>query len=658
MYVISSRFEAISRNKNCNFAPHLVNHSKTINMDSKLNESKLFAEFPPVTTPEWEEKIGKDLKGADYERKLVWKTGAGFKVKPYYRNEDLEDIKYLESQPGKFPFVRGTKEASNSWHIRQDILVKDLKAANAKALDVLMKGVDSLGFILDEEHAYTTEELELLLQGIVPDAIELNFICGHNAHRLLSLLEELAAKHQWDTNKMSGSVDFDPLGHLSLKGHFCCSSEHSFKQIKNIITASENLPNYTSLAIAGHQISNAGASIVEELGFSLSMGNEYLSNLTDMDISVDDAAPRIRFNFAVGSNYFLEIAKMRAARLLWAQIVKAYNPQNEASMKLKSHTVTTDWNKTVYDPYVNMLRTTTEAMSAALGGTDSLTVRPFNAHYEETTDFSERIARNQQLLLKEESNFDKIADPAAGSYYIENLTNSIAEEAWKLFLAVEDKGGYTEAFKKGFIQETVEATAQQRNMNIATRKEILLGTNQFPNFTEQIDKLDPKLFEAKEQPLASNIIAQPLKPYRGAMEFEILRYKTDQFAQSNKRPLAFMLTIGNLTMRKARAQFACNFFACAGFQVQDNNGFATIEEGLAAAREARADIIVICSSDDEYTTLAPQAKEQLGDEAILVVAGYPKAVMDELSAQGIQNFIHVKSNVLEVLKKYQKELGI
>ena len=321
------------------------------------------------------------------------------------------------------------------------------------------------------------------------------------------------------------------------------------------------------------------------------------------------------------------------------------------------HGETSDWNKTVYDPYVNMLRTQTEAMSSVLGGLDSYTVKPFNSVYEDTTEFSERIARNQQLLLKEESHFGKIADPAAGSYYIESLTESISEEAWKLFLDVQEKGGYLAAFKAGFVQETIKATAQKRDMAVATRKENFLGTNQFPNFGEVAEKeMDAALFVAEDK-TAEDAICETLKPYRGAQAFEAMRYKTDVYAKENGRPKVMMFPMGNLNMRKARAQFACNFFACAGFDVEDHNGFETVEEGVNFVTEKNAKIVVVCSSDDEYATIVPEVFEALKGKATVVVAGAP-ACAEELKAKGIENFINVKSNVLETLKAYQAKLGI
>lgn len=307
---------------------------------------------------------------------------------------------------------------------------------------------------------------------------------------------------------------------------------------------------------------------------------------------------------------------------------------------------------TIFDANVNMLRTQTEAMSATLGGVDSLTVLPYDIIFKTPDDFSERIARNQQLLLKEESHFDKITDPAAGSYYIETLTNEIAAQAWKLFLEVEDKGGFFEMVKSGEVQKAVKATAANRLKNVSSRREVLLGTNQFPNFTETASqKLEQKTCKSCGCSSNDNGAIETLPCVRGAEEFETLRFATE----SGKRPKVFMLTIGNLAMRLARAQFSSNFFACAGYEIIDNLGFKTVEEGVNAAMDKKADIVVLCSSDDEYAEYAPQAFEMLKDKAILVVAGAP-ASMDELKAKGIEHFIHVKSNVLDTLKGFNGKL--
>ena len=632
-------------------------------MDSTKEKSKgekLFADFPPVPTETWEAAIARDLKGADYERKLIWKTMEGFNVKPYYRAEHLKDLDYLKVFPGDFPFVRGNRKKENKWFVRQDIAVDlMIEKANKKALDILMKGVDSLGFVLDPDKKPAVEEIEKLMENIYSHLVEINFVCGEQAPAVFDIYLQLVKKYNRDLQKIHGSVDYSPLKHLVLKGRFYTGEEHDFETAKKLIEASGIVPNFRTLSVDASVFKNAGSSIVEELAFGLAWGSEYLTRLTDKGLTVDAIAPKIKFVFGTGSNYFMEIAKLRAARLLWAKIVNTYGPSHAGITTAYIHSVNTTWNKTLYDAHVNMLRTTTEAMSAIIGGTDSLAVEPYNAAFEDPGDFAERIARNQQLILKEESHFDKIVDPSAGSYYIENLTHSIATEAFKLFLETDEKGGFIQAFKNGFVQEKIAETARKRDMAIATRKEILLGTNQFPNLKEAEEKaLDAAIFTPATQ-TAENALAQPLKLYRGAQAFEMIRYKTDQYVlQGNKRPQVFLFTYGNLAMRKARAQFTENFFGCAGFGIIDNNGFKTVDEGVKAVRAQKPGIVVICAADEDYPEIAPEIYNRLGAETIVVVAGYPKDSVEMLKEKGIRHFIHVKSNVLEALKEFQQMLKI
>ncbi len=615
---------------------------------------KLFEEFPPISAEAWKEKVVTDLKGADFDRKLVWRTNEGFAVQPFYRQEDFKKLGYLDALPGEFPFVRGTKTKDNDWYVRQNIVVKDLKEANKKALDILMKGVTSLGFVFTACADLTEEDIAMLLNNICLESVEVNFVCCCKSPKFASLLANYIKNGKWNPENVVASVSVDPVGEYLLTGKM---SETVFADLKALLEETSGLKRFRTIAVNGKNFGNAGASVVQELAFALAQGVEYLTSLTEAGAELKAVAKNIKFNLSVSANYFMEIAKFRAGRMLWAQIVKAYGVDCDCYCKMKVHAETGSWNKTVYDPYVNMLRTQTEAMSAALGGADSITVSPFNEIYEDATEFSDRIARNQQLLLKEESSFDKIVDPAAGSYYIEELTASIAEEVWKIFLEIQDKGGFIAAAKEGFIQAVVKEMAAKRDTKVATRRENILGINQFPNFTEKLETgFDASLFEEKDL-TAEDAEIETIKPYRGAMAFEKLRAATDAYAKDNKRPMAFMLTIGNLAFRKARAQFACNFFAVAGYEVVDNNGFKTVEEGIAAAKEAGADIVVICSSDDEYAELAPAAFDLVKDDAIFVVAGAP-ACSDDLKAKGIENFIHVKSNVLEELRNYQSKLEI
>ena len=617
---------------------------------------KLFSEFPPVTTGEWEAQIAADLKGQDYEQALTWQTYEGFKVNPFYRSENLAELKYLNFLPGEFPFIRGTKSA-NGWLIRQDIFVQNFKEANKKALDILCKGVNSLGFYFDCRTDVTSEKLSLLLNDIELDSCEVNFVCPCQKCNCVEVFTGYVDRGKWDNKLVSASSAVDPLGTITMKGKFEEGGEEAaFSRLTELVRKAQILPEFRVIGVNGKFFGNSGSSVVQQLAFSLAIGTEYLTRLTDTGMNIDEVARKIKFNFSISNNYFMEIAMLRAARWLWACIVKAYRPQNEDSAKMVVHCETGNYNKTLYDPYVNMLRTQTETMSAVLGGAGSVTVQAYDSVFQTPSEFSERIARNQQILLKEEAYFDKTVDPGGGSYYIETLTSSIAEAAWKLFLQVQDKGGYLAALREGFIQKEINKMVAERNMNLAFRNDHLLGTNSFPDFSEKLEEeLDSSVFSPQDftEPGAE---VETLKFNRGAQVFERLRYKTDLYSGKNKRPVAFMLTMGNPAIRKTRALFACNFFAIAGFTVIDNNGYTTVEVGVKAAKEADADIVVVCSSDNEYITLVPEVAGMLGKE-ILVVAGNP-ACREELETKGIKNFIHVRSNMLVELGKYQELLGI
>lgn len=624
---------------------------------------KLFTDFPPVSTNEWMDVITKDLKGADFQKRLVWRTNEGFNVNPFYRAEDIEGSLAAINLPGQFPYVRSTRK-DNKWYVRQEIIVKNFAEANERALSLLQRGVTSLGFRLPKNEL-SSENLQILLQGIAPDKVELNFsTCISRTIDLARLVVDHILSLNLDVMECFGSIEFDPFRKILKKG---IDEPQWVEKAVEMVKITAPLPRYRAITVSGDRMNDAGAYSFQELGYSLSYGNEVLSALIENGINPAMAAKKIKFTMGIGANYFMEIAKFRAARWLWAEIVAAFAPEcihdcdNKAdngtcqcAAKMNIHAVTSRFNQSLYDPYVNLLRSQTEAMSATIAAVDSLTVRPFDEAFETPTAFAERIAVNQQLLLKEEAHFDKITDPSSGSYYIESLTSALADQAWNLFLNTEEAGFYA-SLKEGRVQDAINASANARFSAVANRREILLGTNQYPNFGEamssKIQSADAQCGcgggGAKDTPL------KRLNTSRLSNAFDALRLATEE---SGKRPKVFMLTIGNLAMRLARSQFSSNFFGCAGYELIDNLGFKTVEEGVNAARAKDADIVVICSSDDEYATLAPEAFNLLkGGKEIFVVAGAP-ACAEELKAVGIEHFINVRSNVLETLQSFNNKL--
>ena len=614
------------------------------------SKERLFSDFTAPTRQEWRDKIEVDLKGADYQKKMVWRTNEGFSMEPFYRKEDVDKLPLVNALPGEFPFVRGNKKKDNQWYVRQNIVADDPKAANEKALDILNRGVNSIGFRIPGEKV-SREYIETLLDGILLDCVEVSYrTCQRHVLELTDILLAYFEEKGYKKDALVGGIGFDPIERMLMKGK---DTSFLLPQMPQLVKKLEDYPGLRCVMVHSDFLCNSGAYVYQELGYALAWGKEYLEEMVEAGVPVDLAAKKIKFYMGIGGNYFMEIAKFRAARMLWARIVKQYEPKWDCACQMCITASTTTYNQTLFDSYVNMLRSQTEAMSAALAGIHSMVVTPFDAPYEVPTDFAERIARNQQLLLKEECHFDKIVDVSGGSYFVEELTTAIAKEGWKLFLSVEDEGGFLAAVKAGTVQQTINDTNVARHANAGKRKEFLLGTNQFPNFTEKSEGKEPLSCDCSCKH-SGDADVPAIKATRLASDFETLRLTTEK---AKKVPVAFMLTIGNLAMRQARAQFSCNFLAAAGYKVVDNLGFQTVEEGVDKALEAGADIVVICSSDDEYAEYAIPAYKYLNGRAMFVVAGAP-ACAEDLKAAGIENFIHVRVDQLKTLKEYNAKLGI
>lgn len=600
---------------------------------------KLFNDFPPVSTRQWEEQIHKDLKGADYDRKLVWRTSGGFSVRPYFRDEDLKEIPYLDTVPGQHPFLRGTRP-DNNWLIRQGFTVKgSLERLNERVLNALDRGVESIGFRLDKKKDYAEKDLEVILKGVFLPAVEISFegVSCEKPQVLNAFLNYIKTKCI-DPFQVRARFEFNPLGEA-----YSCGQNPSGESLDVLKTLIENCSEYPHIrvtCIRGYDYRNKGSGIVQELAFSMAMGNEYIRILKEKGMDQSMAIRSIHFHTGIGSHYFLEIAKFRAARVFWSRIAEEQGIKEPEDQKIRLHATTNFWNQTAYDMYVNLLRGTTQAMSAAIAGVDSLEVTPFDRVIREGNDFSDRLARNIQIILKEEAHFERVTDPAAGSYYVENLTKSILAESEKIYHQLMEKGGFSSKNGREWVSETIRDARERSLKSLASRKEILVGINQYPDSGVKAPK---ELSEAtKEQWM------------RAAAPFEKLRLQTDK---AFKTPQVFLLTFGNLAMCRARAQFSANFFGVAGYRIIDNNHFASLEEGIQAAVRSGARIVVACSSDEEYCGAVPLIARTLGDNIILTVAGDP-ACKEELIKEGVTHFISLRSNVLETLLQYHKEMEL
>jgi len=610
---------------------------------------KLFDMFLPVSRDEWQNKIECDLKGREYNS-LIWKTTENIIVQPFYCPEDINKDDHSSEFPGNYPFRRGNKRNGNFWEIRQDFVTGNIQESVRKATTALKGGVDALGFISTDNGGFKDTELAALLHipGITAKGI--NLVIGDNPLQTLKTLISEAG------TQVNGSISYDVLERFAFSDSLTSSPEDGIGKLADMLQyAGESLPGFRLININGRSFVNAGASVIQELAYSLSLTVEYFSRLLERGLPADYLFKNLQLNAGVGSNYFFEIAKLRAARVLWANLASAYSIKSNEVKPLYVNSITGRWNKTVYDPAVNLLRLTSEAMSAVLGGCDSLVVEPFDICYKLPDDFSERLARNIQIIIREEAYLGEVTDPAAGSYYIENITDAICENAWKLFLEIESKGGFLAAFKEGFIQSDISKTVNKKKEMISSGKDILVGTNKYTSYLDNaIERFDESYVETLHSGMNNN--PHTINMERASWQFEKLRMAIEK--HPGDRPKVFLLTTGDVIMRRARADFAANFFGSAGYKVIDNAGFSDPMAGLKAAHEANADIIVVCSSDDDYALVVPSVQSALTDnKPLLVVAGKPPCA-EILQQNGEVYFISIRTDMVKSLNSFSHMLGI
>ncbi|MDE5412523.1 methylmalonyl-CoA mutase family protein [Alkalihalobacterium chitinilyticum] len=699
----------------------------TIMEDKKALEP--FWEFPVPSYDEWRQVTEKSLKGASFEKKLVTKTYEGISLQPMYQQKDTQDLPFIDSLPGQSPFLRGAgavPSKEKAWEISQELTTSTPKQFNLVAKHDLARGQTVLNIVLDEVtkkglnieeakqmvgqsglNVTSVEDMKTAIEDIDLANIPVHIHAGANSLPVLAVLVGAAKNNNIEVSQLQGVVGMDPIGQLVENG----SIEYSLEECYNVMAdtvkwSTENAPSLQTVLVEGTPYHNGGSSAVEELAFSLATGVEYLQALTSRGVSVKDAAKSIRFVFSVGSDYFMEISKLRAARILWSKIVTAFGGE-ESDGKLTIHARTSSWTKTKYDPYVNMLRTTSEAFAAAVGGANSIHVSPFDEPIQKSTPFSRRIARNISIILQEESHIGQTADPAGGSWYVEVLTNELAEKAWALFQQVEQTGGVIEALKAGMPQQKVAETKTNRLNNISQRKDIFVGTNMYANTTEKaidvVPEDDTKYIEqyvseklnaavvpvqftdesnTVEQALQfalngasvadlasglgkteSSLVIEPIVASRGAELFEELRQANELHAKKQGETVkVFLANLGPIPSHKARADFTAGFFEVGGFEVIRNNGFMTSAEAAQAAVDSKASVVVICGKDESYQEQAAdiaQSIKQDNKEVSVMIAGKP-AEEDEVNYRnaGVDEFVHLRSNCYEVLRKLQVEKGV
>ncbi|ASY65374.1 Methylmalonyl-CoA mutase (plasmid) [Sinorhizobium sojae CCBAU 05684] len=454
------------------------------------------------TIKDWEALAEKELKASP--EKIVWQTPEGIAVKPLYMREDLANLAHLDSLPGLEPFVRGpraTMYAGRPWTIRQYAGFSTAEESNTfyrKNLAAGQQGV-SVAFDLATHRGYdsdhprvvgdvgkagvaidSAEDMKILFDGIPLDRVSVSMTMNGAVIPILANFIVTGEEQGVPREKLSGTIQNDILKEFMVRNTYIYPPEPSMRIVADIIeyTAKE-MPKFNSISISGYHMQEAGATLVQELAFTLADGREYVRAALAKGLDVDDFAGRLSFFFAIGMNFFMEAAKLRAARLLWTRIMKEFNPQNPSSLMLRTHCQTSGVSLAEQDPYNNVIRTAFEAMSAVLGGTQSLHTNSFDEAIALPTEFSARIARNTQLILQHETGVTKVVDPLAGSYYVESLTNELAEKAWALIEEVEALGGMTKAVNAGLPKRLIEEAATRRQAAVDRGEEVIVGVNKF-----------------------------------------------------------------------------------------------------------------------------------------------------------------------------------
>lgn len=707
-----------------------------------------FDEFEKPSKEKWKEKATAALKGAPFDKVMYTKTYEGLTIEPIYCAEDIEGLPHLKSKPGFGPFVRSTRPngfIKAPWRISQELTLAFPKEFNEEARFDIARGQTALNIVLDRATRNGLDpaaapdadvgqggvslaapgDVAQLFHDIDLDRIAVQCHTGATALPLIAMLDVALQDNEKGINRihsLDACVGADPLVALATDGQLPVSLKTAYDCLyQTTAWALKKTQKLQTIFVQGHPYHDAGASSTEEVAFALATAAEYLRELIARGLSVDHVAPRIRFGFSLGATFFMEIAKLRAARILWAQIVAAFGGSSEAQ-KMTIHGRTSAFTKTVFDPYVNMLRVTSEGFSGAVGGVDSMHLSPFDEPIRTPDRFSRRIARNVQVMLQEESRFTMPIDMGGGSYTIEKLTHEFAESAWRIFQEIEKNGGMAAAIVAGTPQAMAAATAAKRAKAVETRADVILGTNMYANLVEKkieapvIDRAALKkaradevakhlhahrlyslgfdltriedgfaaqpgdavelavdavangaslgeLFEVLATRDADRPVAQPLKIARLAESFENLRRQVEaKFASEGKRVQIFLANMGPIPQHKPRADFARGFFEVAGFEVLGNEGFETAEAAADAAAASGAPVAVICSTDATYpdyvAALTQRLKAAKPDVTVIVAGKQAADVTEAFNAAGVDDYIHVRANCFELNKKlHEKYMG-
>ena len=625
-------------------------------MNNKVNLRK---DFKPPKWEDWKQLVIESLKGADYDKAMKTKTYDGITLEPIYRREDIQDLPFRQSEPGQAPYLRGNdpqKRIDEGWKVAQAQTEADLKKLNTGLKDELMRGLSMVNLKLKHDddvdgiRIKSAKDLQTALDGIDLIAAPLFIQMDMDDDDIFPFLDEYITAQGSSVRDLEGCIGFDPTSELARKGYLGLPLEEAWKKLADaVIQRANRAPKLRCFIIDGTVYEAAGAASSQELGFVLSTAIGYIQGMMASGMDIDTVAPLFAVKLALSSNIFMEIAKIRAFRLLWAEMIKAFGGSEE-SQKVWIHGKTGSFNKTTYDLYVNMLRTTTEGFSGVMGGVDSLEVEPFDALVKEDNPFARRMARNQQLILKEEAHFSKVVDPAGGCYYIESLTAQFAEIAWNLMQDLEIAGGIVRSLRAGKIHELIADVAQARIQAVHKRRDMVVGVNIHANLADEALAL--RSASADDSKAEVRLDKGALPRLRAVGKVEALRTRI-----SAKAPKIFFLNMGTVAEYKARADFASGFFQMGGFEIVADQAFTTVEGAAQAAQESKAEAFCICSTDAKYESLVGPLCKMI-QPTVMILAGYPADKVQQYKADGIDIFIHIRANAYDTLKELAESLEV
>jgi len=630
--------------------------------DSTVETAQLFESIA-----KWKRTVEAELKGVPFDKKLVTRTFEGVPLQPLYTRMDLDGLPAVKSYPGELPFLRGIRPQgykNSSWLVAQELEIATASEFNAALTADLMHGQDCVVLDAEKTSVDTVKKLSVALSGVDLTAVPIHLRSGADATALAADFFELALGRGCATERLTGAVTADPLAAWARDGGLPTSldSLHDALATWTRLSAKKS-ENLKTIGVDAALWGDAGATAIQELAFALSSAVEYMRALAARDVPPEVSGSRLQFRFAAGPQFFQEIAKFRAFRPLWTRVLGAFGVNPALAADASVCAITGRWNKTRLDQHVNMLRATTEALSAVLGGVDALHIAPFDELSGHTDDFSRRIARNIHTLIAEEFSFTQTADAAGGSWYVEKLTDEFARKAWELFQDIEGRGGFVAALRTGYLQQLAAKAAAEKADAIAKRRLGLVGTNLFPNLRERALVHTDAMPPGATISFALGTTITPVASFRAARPFETLREASDSYAaQTGGRPKVFLAKMGPPLQHKARADFSAGFFATGGFESLAKQSFENAESAAAAAIASDASVVVLCSTDETYPELVPvfaKAVKAAKPAATVVLAGMPAdvAVISAYRAAGIDEFIHIRANVPQVLSSLLKKIG-